>query len=166
MERPTRQVTIHALRLLCYDADTREGMLDIACSKGTYVRTILHDVGQALGCGGVMTALRRTETLGYPLSCCYTLERLQELAGADRLEEVLLPPETAFEPYPKVRLDAKQAKMFLNGVRLDTGRLHCPPSHGRVTVWQETQFLGVARIDPDAKELIMEKLFQLSHNNT
>ncbi|MEG0853993.1 MAG: tRNA pseudouridine(55) synthase TruB [Angelakisella sp.] len=166
VERPTRQVTIHALNLLCYDADTREGMLDIACSKGTYVRTILHDVGQALGCGGVMTALRRTETLGYPLSCCCTLEQLQVLADAGRLGEVLLPPQTAFEPYPKVRLDEKQAKMFLNGVRLDTGRLRCPPAHGRVTVWQDTQFLGVARIDPDAKELIMEKLFQLSHNNT
>lgn len=162
VERPSRRVTIHSLELLEYDPDTRTGTLDIACSKGTYVRTIIHDIGQALGCGGAMTALRRTETLGYPLSCCCTLERLEQLAKEDRLGELLLPVESAFEAYQKLWLDAKQAKMFQNGVKLDSARLQAPTGEGRLTVWLDNQFLGVAHIDPEAHELVMEKLFHLN----
>ncbi|MEG1777652.1 MAG: tRNA pseudouridine(55) synthase TruB, partial [Angelakisella sp.] len=117
IDRPCRTVSIYTLELVSYDEATRRGVLDIACSKGTYVRTIIHDIGTALGCGGVLTALRRTETLGYKLDCCCTLERLQELADADRLGEVLLPTETAFAPCPRLHLDDKQAKLFCNGVR-------------------------------------------------
>ncbi|MEG1943594.1 MAG: tRNA pseudouridine(55) synthase TruB [Angelakisella sp.] len=67
IDRPCRTVSIYTLELVSYDEATRQGVLDIACSKGTYVRTIIHDIGTALGCGGVLTALRRTETLGYKL---------------------------------------------------------------------------------------------------
>lgn len=162
VERPSRQITIHSLELPEYDEATRTGVLDIACSKGTYVRTIIHDLGQVLGCGGAMTALRRTETLGYHLSCCCTLERLQELADGDRLGEVLLPVETAFAPYPKLQLDAKQAKMFQNGVKLDSTRLQAPTGGGRLTVWLDELFLGTAHINPAAQELVMEKLFYLN----
>lgn len=162
VERPSRQVTVHSLELLEYDPATRTGVLDIACSKGTYVRTIIHDLGQTLGCGGAMTALRRTETLGYPLSCCCTLEQLEQLAKEDRLGELLLPVESAFEAYPKLWLDAKQAKMFQNGVKLDSARLQAPMGEGRLTVWLDDLFLGVAHIDPQARELVMEKLFHLN----
>ena len=58
VERPTRQVTIHRLDLLEFDVENRTCVIDVACSKGTYIRTLCHDIGEALGCGGMLTALR------------------------------------------------------------------------------------------------------------
>lgn len=161
VDRPTRTVTIHQLKLVSYDEGTRSGILDVSCSKGTYVRTLVHDLGEALGCGGVLTALRRTQTLGYRLDQCVTLPQLQELADSGRLESVLLPVETAFAAIPKLLLSDRQAVMYQNGVRLDTNRVQCPPDADYVTVWREHTFLGTARIDWDADELVLEKLFCL-----
>lgn len=58
-------MTIHRLELLEFDPENRTCVIDVACSKGTYIRTLCHDIGEALGCGGMLTALRRTETLGF-----------------------------------------------------------------------------------------------------
>ena len=78
VERPTRQVTVHRLELMEFDAENRTCVIDVACSKGTYIRTLCHDIGEALGCGGILTALRRTETLGFTSKDCHTLEELKQ----------------------------------------------------------------------------------------
>lgn len=162
VERDTRPVTIYQLELLSYDEKTRSGVLDVACSKGTYIRTIIHDVGASLGCGGVLTDLRRTQTLGYSLDCCCTLDQLQLLAREQRMHEVLLPVETAFAVYPKINLTTEQARMFQNGVRLDTRRIpDCPTVGQRVAVWQDALFLATATIDREENELLSERLFAL-----
>lgn len=162
VERPTRKITVHTLELLDYDSAAREGVLEVSCSKGAYIRTIIHDIGQQLGCGGVLTALRRTQALGYTLDCCHTLEQLQELAAADRLAGELLPVDTVFTQLPRVSLTPVQAKMLRNGVRLDTRRIAgVTPELGHVTVWQDDRFLATANIDHNEHELIMERLFSL-----
>lgn len=109
-----------------------------------------------------MTALRRTETLGYTLAQCCTLDRLQQLVTANALDTVLLPPESAFAPYPRLQLDTKQAKLFQNGVKLDSARLQAPQGDGRLTVWLDDRFLGVAHINPLTRELVLDKLFALN----
>lgn len=162
VERPTRKITVHTLELLDYDPAAREGVLEVSCSKGAYIRTIIHDIGQSLGCGGVLTALRRTQALGYTLDCCHTLEQLQELAATDRLAGELLPVDTVFNQLPRVGLTPVQAKMLRNGVRLDTRRIvGVTPELGHVTVWQGDRFLATANIDHNEHELIMERLFVL-----
>ena len=88
VERDPRPVTIHALEILDQPSPT-EYTLRVACSKGTYVRTLCHDIGQALGCGGTMYALRRTQAAGFTLDQAVTLEAVQAAAAGGGL---LCPP--------------------------------------------------------------------------
>mgnify|MGYP002586431334 CR=1 FL=1 len=107
VERPTRQVTIHRLDLLEFDPENRTCVIDVACSKGTYIRTLCHDIGEALGCGGMLTALRRTETLGFTTADCHTLEELKQASEEGRFEELLMPVDGGMVTYPT--LEQKKA---------------------------------------------------------
>ena len=93
IERPPRRVTIHELALL--EPEDGDWRLRIRCSKGTYVRALCHDIGQALGCGGCMSALRRTMAAGFTLADCHTLEEVQ--SGGEAL---LSPTDSLFRQYP------------------------------------------------------------------
>ena len=161
VDRPTRQITIHEISLLSFDETEQEGTLHIACSKGTYVRTIIHDMGHQLGSCGTMTTLRRTATLGYTIDQCFTLEELQALKDKGELATVILPVETAFSTYPKINLTSEQGKMFGNGVRLDTNRIDNVVYDSMMTVYQDDIFLGLATATQEDAELKMEKLFYL-----
>ena len=94
VERKPRPVTIHALEVLEQNGP-EEFQLRCVCSKGTYIRTLCHDIGQALGCGGCMAALRRTMAAGFTLAQAVTLEAVQEQG-----EALLLPLDAYFAPYP------------------------------------------------------------------
>ena len=123
VERQARPVTIYRLELLDYNE--QEGLLTLhcACSKGTYIRTLCDDLGRVLGCGAVMTALRRTEAAGYPLSACITIQEAKQLAEEGTLASRILPIETALSAYPAVTVSAPQAQRFRNGGALDLARL-------------------------------------------
>lgn len=110
VERPARPVTIHSLEL-----EEMEGpedfLLRVRCSKGTYVRTLCHDIGQALGCGGCMSSLRRTMAAGFTLEDAVTLERVQE--GGEAL---LLPVDCFFTGCPVLLLTSpKEERLCRNG---------------------------------------------------
>ena len=94
VERPARPVTIHELEVLGQD-ESGNWLLRILCSKGTYVRTLCHDMGQALGCGGCMSSLRRTMAAGFTLADSHTIEEVQELG-----EALLAPADSLFRQYP------------------------------------------------------------------
>ena len=94
VERPARPVTIHELEVLGQD-ESGDWLLRILCSKGTYVRTLCHDMGQALGCGGCMSSLRRTMAAGFTLADSHTIEEVQELG-----EALLAPADSLFRQYP------------------------------------------------------------------
>ena len=110
VERQPREIEIFQLDCLEFDRDTAR--LRVHCSKGTYIRTLCKDIGQALGCGGCMAALRRV-TAGE-----YTIEEsvpLQELLDAQRPEEYLRAVDTMFRSYEAVTLTANQEKRCRNG---------------------------------------------------
>ena len=86
VERDARPVHIGELTLLGFDAAAQSGSLRITCSKGTYIRVICDDIGKALGCGCVMTALRRTAACGFTEADAVSLDRLRELANENRIE--------------------------------------------------------------------------------
>lgn len=123
VERKPRSITIGSLVLKQFSSDTQEGVLEIVCSKGTYVRTIIHDIGQKLGCGAHMTALVRTSSNGFCLSDCVTLEQLQKYADSGCAEDHLLAVERVFEPLPEIRLNARNTQMYRNGVKLYSDKL-------------------------------------------
>ena len=110
VERKPRPVTIHQLSLLSFDGV--KATLRVRCSKGTYIRTLCKDIGEALGCGGCMEALRRTA------AGAYTVEEaipLQQLVEAEDPESYLRPVDTMFAEYPAVTLTEKQSLRCRNG---------------------------------------------------
>ncbi len=124
VERTPRQIHVDNLVLTEYDENTREGVLEIFCGKGTYIRTIINDIGEKLGCGGIMTSLVRTSSGGFTLDECFTMEEIQQAADENRLEELILPIERVFSSLPKLRLNEVQTRMYKNGVKLDISRVH------------------------------------------
>lgn len=162
VERPGREVLIHRLDLL--QADEREHLytVDVACSKGTYLRTLCHDLGERLGCGAVLTALRRTMACGFGLGGCITLQEAQRLTDGGALSGRLLPVEAAFASLPRLVLEGRQAHLFRNGVRLPLSELQIPEGEAALRVLDGAgRFLGIARPDPGVGVLRLIKLFVL-----
>ena len=95
VERAARPVTILDLRLTAAEEEKNTYTIDVTCTKGTYIRTLIHDLGQALGCGGCMSSLRRTMAAGFTLADSHTIEEVQELG-----EALLAPADSLFRQYP------------------------------------------------------------------
>ena len=114
VERQPRGITIHELELLEFTGN--EARLRVRCSKGTYIRTLCKDIGEALGCGGSMAALRRVEAGEYTLEGSIPLRQLLDLSEAgEDVEHLLRPVDTMFASHPKLRLNEKQARLVKNG---------------------------------------------------
>ena len=120
VERQPRPVTIFALEQTGR-AENGDVALRVECSKGTYIRTLCHDIGAALGCGACMSALRRTRCGDFDISDAHTLTEALAAAEAGRAEGLLLPVETLFAAYPALTLSAAQEKCVRSG-----GRWTCP----------------------------------------
>lgn len=149
IEREARTVTVYRLDLLHYDAPS--GVLDFVCecSAGTYIRTICDDLGTALGCGAVMTALRREAAAGYTLDSCLTPDACRKAAENGTLAAHILPIDTVFAPYPLVTVSDAQARRFGNGGELSVERLPLtPPADTLLRVYApDGQFIGLGRAD-------------------
>ena len=163
VEREARPVTVYRLELVSFNSETQTGELAVSCSKGTYVRTLIDDIGQALGVGAVMTALRRTEACGFTLSDCVTLDRLRQLCGEGVADSVLLPTDSLFAVYPKLTVSDAQATRFSNGGALDLSRtaLKNTADDGAIcrVYAKSSRFLGLGRVCTDENLLKIEKLF-------
>ena len=118
VEREARNVVIHDLELLDMQlqGDTPFLRLRVACSKGTYIRTLGEDIAEALGCGGHLSALRRVQTGPFGATQCVTLPELEAMDEAARLG-ALLPVDVLLPGYTEVSLDSENAGRFLSGVR-------------------------------------------------
>lgn len=145
VERPARPVRIHELTLL----DLREHELDlaVACSKGTYIRSLVEDIGEALGCGAHVTALRRTMASGYTLADAHRVEELEAMrARGESLDGLLLAPDTALSMFPEIRLQGAALVSILNGQQV---RISGQPCEGFVRLYGEQGFVGLAEAFPD-----------------
>ena len=136
LEREARQVVIHLLELLDYEAPFLR--LRVCCSKGTYIRVLGEDIGAALGCGAHLKLLRRTAVGDLRLDDALTLE---QLAAADDSQRpaLLAPVDALLQSFPQVRLTAELAARFLHGQRLALGKeaVEIPPQQGRVRVYRD-----------------------------
>jgi tRNA pseudouridine55 synthase len=111
--RKPRVVCIHKAEPIAYESPDLD--IVVSCSKGTYIRTLAHDLGGHLGCGAHLVALRRTEVGGIGIDQSSTLDDLAALTHEGRLGEALLEPARAFPEMPAVRLDTEQTRAFLHG---------------------------------------------------
>jgi tRNA pseudouridine55 synthase len=149
--REARRVTIHSLDIVHWQ--DAELVLDVACSKGTYVRTLAQDLGAALGCGAHLSALRRTGSGGLGISDALTLEQLAGMSEAQR-DAHLLPVDHLLAGWPEVRLAEAEAGRFLAGMRLRVS--HEDAAAVRVYGPQQGAFLGSAHVR--SGELIATRL--------
>lgn len=155
--REARPITVYELKLLRFDGDEVE--LEIHCSKGTYIRTIVDDLGERLGCGAHVTMLRRLAVAGYPAERMLTLEQLQcildnckasDTSPRLELDPLLLPMDTAVQGLPEVNLSELVAGYLLQGQAVQVAGA---PLDGfvRMTIGEEHRFIGVGEIDDDGK---------------
>jgi len=151
VERATRRVTVRSIDVLSWGDDTL--VLDVRCSKGTYVRTLAEDIGGALGCGAHLCALRRTGSGALSIEQAITLEALAALPEGQR-DRCLLPPDVLLADWPEWRLSAAEAARFLTGLRRRVVAPDAP--HVRVYGPDRTALLGAAHIT--AGELIPDRL--------
>lgn len=114
VERASRRVTIHAIDIVQWQDDCL--VIDVQCSKGTYIRTLAEDIGEKLGCGAYLSALRRTGSGQVSLEKAVTLEALQALSEAER-DALLQPPDLLVSHWPAVSLAEEDATRFLTGLR-------------------------------------------------
>lgn len=152
VERKSRRITIHSIEIeeICLPCVT----MKVFCSRGTYIRTLCHDIGQKLGCGGAMEKLVRTRSGRFGLEEAYKLSEIQKLSDEGRLEEILMPVENVFEGLLAVQAIGIGQKLLENGnplecrhVKLLSGEtpLDCAPEDGtQVRVYDENgHFTGV-----------------------
>lgn len=114
VERPARRVTIHELSRIA-PVEKGETVLDVCCSKGTYIRALCDDIGKSLGCGAAMSSLRRTGAGCFSIEQAHTLDEVQQYAAEGRAEELLLPMHTLLSDMDSFTADAYQEKKLRNG---------------------------------------------------
>lgn len=115
VEREPRKITVHSIE--CTQLGERKYKLDVHCSKGTYIRTLLADIGAKLGCGGTMKTLCRTEASGYVLSESRTLDEIEAMSEAERLT-LVKPTENVFSKYPRVTLSDFFSRLAHSGQQI------------------------------------------------
>ncbi len=155
IERRPRTVRIHELELLALDGDRLE--VEVRCSKGTYVRTLIEDIGRSLGCGAYVTALRRTTVAGFDPGAMVTFDELEELAdlGFEALDARLIGLGEALSHWPGVRLGRQSAYFLRQGQPV---QVPSAPSEGWVRIYETgrddgagERFLGVGHILDDGR---------------
>jgi tRNA pseudouridine55 synthase len=189
IEREARQITLHGIDVLAWPDEAAmaasvaelagrpdgadptvpavfpELVLDIRCSKGTYIRTLAETIGEMLGCGAHLTALRRTGSGPLDLSRAITLDALEDLPEAGRLA-YLLPPDTLLADWPALHLPADEAGRFLSGLRRRVGHVDCahlrvygpPPEPPAAAAGAPTRALLLGSAHVVAGELIADRL--------
>ncbi|WP_420788415.1 tRNA pseudouridine(55) synthase TruB [Vibrio alginolyticus] len=155
--RESRKITVYEIVLHRFEGYEVE--MEVHCSKGTYIRTIVDDLGEMLGCGAHVTMLRRTGVAKYPYENMVTLEQLNELleqahreerAPRELLDPLLLPMDTAVEDLPEVNLVPELADMVQHGQPV---QVFGAPTEGslRLTMGEERLFIGVGEMNEDGK---------------
>ncbi len=142
VERRARAVMIYSLELLGRESES-DYRIRIACSKGTYVRVLLEDIGRALGVPATMAALRRTAAAGFTQAQAVTFAQVEQAKAQGTLTQMLLGVETVFADLNAVQVDEKGASRLFNGAPV----YRCTAANGRVRVFGPQGFLGTGRVE-------------------
>lgn len=161
IDRPERSVTIHSIEVVRplsrYDDGSFRAIIDVKCTKGTYIRTLINDIGDKLSVGACMSFLVRKGTGGFNLDEALTLEEIGCLHKEGLLTEKLISPDRVFSNFTEVKLDAKKEKAYLNGQFIEysgsIGDLY--------RVYGEKGFLGIGKLISRENKVFLksDKLF-------
>ncbi len=140
--RRPRSITIHALELL--EGEGADWTIRVRCSKGTYVRTLCHDLGRALGCGGCMSSLRRTRAGSFTLAQAVTMQQVLDFAAGQDPQQLLMPVDAVFAAHPPLIVTLGQAAKLKNGAQVKDWQFQ--PGMYRVYA-EDGEFLLLGRVE-------------------
>lgn len=150
MAKPPRPVTVYRLTVQAVDLPRID--LEVACSAGTYVRTLCADLGADLGCGGHLSALRRTASAGFTLAEAVTLEEMEELARRGRIAEAIIDMNTALREMSGVTAAPALVQRIANGGRLTAADIPPPDEAGPFKVVDSRhRLLALITFDPQTR---------------
>lgn len=160
IDRPAREIEIFSLELVGANPEKGEYTIDVRCSAGTYIRSLVDDLGEALGCGAVLTALRRTQANGFSVTDAHTLDALRACPPQE-VRQYVLPVDQVLSAYPAITITEKQTVRFRNGGELDRVRLRGIGDCGLYRVYApDGQFLGLGELreaDLAVRRLLIER---------
>ncbi len=163
VERKAREVTIHELELtgLKLEQTYPEISLRVLCSKGTYIRTLCVDIGQALGVPASMSVLKRTVSAGISAESCLTFEEITRLAADGTLQDYLIPVDKAVHHLSAVQVSDEKAKAALQGQRLSPSAVHPVPERQQIIRLYDSggRFLGIYKREADSGAIAPVKVF-------
>ena len=175
LAREGKQVPRDARKIKVYDIvfegkteNENEYKFSVSCSKGTYVRTICADIGEKLSCGAVMTSLVRTQSMGFDIKDCLTLEEVQKAADENRADSLVRPVDELFSDLPPILLSEKNTHLYKNGVGLDPKRVtgviydavYEVAAFQRYCVYgADGKFIGIGQVDYNKRLFKSVKMF-------
>ncbi|MBQ9845118.1 MAG: tRNA pseudouridine(55) synthase TruB [Oscillospiraceae bacterium] len=152
VERKPRKAIIKELVMTDSNEAENTYTIRVVCSEGTYIRTLVEDMGENLGCGAVLTSLSRTKACGYTLDQTITLEQLQQARDTDTIDSLIAPVDSVFMHLERIDLSDELAKRAINGAR---SRISKPD--GDYRVYHNDLFIAVANVTD--KKMSVVKLF-------
>ena len=159
VERAQKEITVYDIVLMEFDEHAQTARIEVSCGKGTFIRTLINDMGEKLGCGASMSALERTMAAGFGISECYTISEIEEIMKSQTLEEHLIPVERLFESLPRLVLSDFDKRLYRSGVSLELRKRGWGGIHGNIAVFDECgMLLGISYMDEEANELKLRKM--------
>lgn len=160
VERAQKEIEIYSISVLGFDEHAQTARIEVFCGKGTFIRTLINDMGEKLGCGACMSSLERTMAGGFEISECYTIEEIEKMMAEGTFEEKLIPLERLFEELPKLVLSEHDKRLYRNGVPLELKKRGWGGISGNIAVFDESgMLLGISFMDEEANELKLCKMF-------
>ncbi len=162
VEREAKKRFVDFIKIEEYDEEAREGKMSFSVSKGTYIRTLINDIGDRLSCGGTMTSLVRTQAGGFDLSQCKTIEEIASLAESGEIANAIKPLSEMFSSLEKVTLGRRETTLYKNGVKLrpeQAGIKAVQDNKSYAVFGFDGDFLGIAQADTQKNELKSVKNF-------
>ncbi len=154
IERATRRVIITDIRILSYSEADHEVRVSVDCGKGTYIRTLLHDIGEQLGCGGSMKSLLRTRVGGFTLEKALRLAEVEELVRTDSLSSAVIPVDKLFAHLGSVTMNKEYDRMLHNGNSFTPGMLSTAEDHEMLQQIKEHKLTAEVRVYDSEQEFI------------
>jgi len=163
IEREPRAIKIYSLEFEKFENNM--ATMVVSCSKGTYIRTLIHDMGAEVGTGAIMTNLIRTRSGNFTLRDCYRISEVREAAekgGKDAVEDLLMPLDIVFNALPAARLDEKQTSMLKNGVVLDIRRVSLDRDEGPFRiVGSDGEVIAIGNRGEDNELSIIQRFYTI-----
>ena len=159
VERAQKEIEVYDIKLLEFDEHAQTAKIEVFCGKGTFIRTLINDMGEKLGCGASMSALERTMAAGFDISECYTIAEIEEMMQNGTFEEHLMPIERLYSDLPRLVLSDFDKRLYRSGVPLDLQKRGWSGIEGNIAVFDESgMLLGISFMDEEANELKLRKM--------